>query len=75
MRQPALVNFIESKLNEVSPDVRDEPVVKDVSGELPAIEKLVSFPPGKAPSPEDVKKVNEAIDKIMSRIQTKEENK
>ena len=75
LRQPALVSFIQSKLNEVSPEVKDEPLVKGVSGELPAVEKLVSFPPGKAPTADEVKKVNEAVGKIMSRIQTKEEAK
>ena len=75
LRQPALVNFIQAKLNEVSADVKDEPLVKDVSGELPAVEKLVSFPPGKAPTADDVKKVNEAVGKIMTRIQAKEETK
>jgi len=72
LRQPALVNFIQSKLNEVSPDIRDEPLIKEVSGELPGIEKLVSFPVGKAPTPDDVKKVNEAVGKIMTQIQAKE---
>jgi hypothetical protein len=52
--------------------VKDEPLVKEVSGELPAVEKLVSFPPGKAPSADEVKKVNEAVGKIMTRIQAKE---
>ena len=75
LRQPALVNFIESKLNEVSPEVRDEPLIKEVSGELPGVEKLVSFAPGKAPTADEVKKVNEAVGKIMSLIQTKEELK
>src|SRR6266700_4239975 len=41
LRQPALVNFIQTKLSEVSPDVRDEPLVKEVTGQLPGIEKLV----------------------------------
>jgi hypothetical protein len=72
LRQPALVNFIQSKLNEVSPDVRNEPLVKEVSGDLPGIEKLVSFPAGKAPTPDEVKKVNEAVGKMMSQIQAKE---
>ena len=72
LRQPALVNFIQAKLNEVSPDVRDEPLVKEVTGQLPGIEKLVAFPAGKAPTPDDVKKVNEAVGKIMSQIQAKE---
>ena len=42
LRQPALVNFIQSQLNEVSPDVRAEPLIKEVSGQLPGIEKLVA---------------------------------
>jgi hypothetical protein len=72
LRQPALVNFIQSKLNEVSPDVRDEPLVKEVSGELPGLEKLVTFPIGQAPTADEVRKVNEAVGKIMSQIQSKE---
>src|SRR5467141_3744884 len=63
LRQPALVNFIQSKLNEVSPAVRAEPLVKEVSDDLPGIEKLVSFPAGKAPTQDEVKKVNEAVGK------------
>ena len=72
LRQPALVNFMQSKLSEVSPDLRDEPLVKEVSGQLPGIEKLVTFPAGKAPTADEVKKVNEAVGKIMSQIQAKE---
>ena len=73
LRQPALVNFIQTKLNEVSPEVKDEPLVKDVTGELPNVEKLVNFPPGKAPTADEVKKVNEAVGKIITRIQAKED--
>jgi hypothetical protein len=72
LRQPALVNFIQAKLSEVSPDVRNEPLVKEVSDDLPGIEKLVSFPVGKAPTQDEVKKVNEAVGKVMSQIQAKE---
>src|ERR1700686_5416719 len=72
LRQPALVSFIESKRNDISPDMRDEPLIKEVSGELPGIEKLVTFPAGKAPSADDVRKVNEAVGKVMSRIQAKD---
>src|SRR5947199_538777 len=72
LRQPALVNFIQSKLNEVSPEVRDEPLVKELSGELPGIEKLVTFPVGKAPTADEVRKVNEAVGRIMNQIQSKE---
>jgi hypothetical protein len=72
LRQPGLVNFIQSQMNEVSPEMRNDPLVKDVTGELPEVEKLVSFPPGKAPTADEVKKVNEAVGKLMTQIQTKE---
>jgi len=73
LRQPALVNFIQTKLNEVSPEVKDDSLVKDVTGELPEVEKLVNFPPGTAPTADEVKKVNEAVGKIMTRIQAKDD--
>jgi len=72
LRQPALVNFIQAKMNDVSPEMRNDPLVKDVSSELPEVEKLVSFPAGKAPSPDEVKKVNEVVGKIMTQIQAKQ---
>lgn len=72
LRQPGLVNFIQSQMNDVSPEMRNDPLVKDVTGELPEVEKLVSFPPGKAPTADEVKKVNEAVGKLMTQIQTKE---
>jgi hypothetical protein len=72
LRQPALVHFMRSKINEISPELRDEPLVKDVSNELGKVEKLVSFPPGKAPDVEEVRKVNEAVNKMMEEIENKE---
>src|SRR5215831_6977935 len=75
LREPALVHFIQSKLNAVSPELRQEPLVKDVSEQLTGIEKLVSFPEGKAPTAEDVKKLNEAVGKLMTKIESKESPK
>jgi len=72
LRQPALVRFMQSKVNEISPELRQEPLVKSVSEQLSAIEKLVSFPDGKAPSQDEVKKVNEAVGKLMTEIESKE---
>jgi hypothetical protein len=72
LRQPALVHFMQSKINEMSPELRDQPLVKDVSSELGKIEKLVSFPPGKAPDLEEVKKVNATVGKVMEEIENKE---
>src|SRR6266850_4584695 len=37
LRQPALVNFIQSQMNDISPEARDEPLIKEVSGQLPGI--------------------------------------
>jgi hypothetical protein len=75
LRQPALVHFMQSKVNEISPELRNEPLVKDVSNELGKIEKLVSFPPGKAPDVEEVRKVNEAVGKVMGEIENKDAQK
>ena len=72
LRQPALVHFMQSKINEISPELRNEPLVKDVSDELTKIEKLVSFPAGKAPDKEEVRKVHEAVGKLMEEIESKE---
>ena len=72
LRQPALVHFMQSKVNEISPELRNEPLVKDVSGELSKIEKLVSFPPSKTPDIEEVRKINEAVGKMMGEIENKE---
>jgi hypothetical protein len=71
LRQPALVRLIQSKIDNISPELRGEPLVKDVSDQLAGIEKLVSFPPGKAPSVDEVRKVNEAVGKVMDEIQNK----
>jgi hypothetical protein len=75
LRQPALVSFIQAKLNDISSELRAEPLVKDVNDQLVGIGKLVSFPLGKAPTAEDVRKVNEAVGKTMETIQSKTETK
>src|SRR2546427_2093609 len=72
LRQPALVHFMQSKINEISSELRGEPLVKDVSEQLGEIEKLVSFPPGNTPDIEEVRKVNEAVGKVMAEIESKE---
>jgi len=71
LRQPALVRLIQSKIDNISPGLRSEPLVKDMSDQLAGIEKLVSFPLGKAPSLDEVRKVNEAVGKVMDEIENK----
>jgi len=75
LRQPAVVNFIHAKMNEIGPDLRKDPLVKAVSDQLAAIEKLVTFPPGKSPTLEEVRKLNQAVTKLMDEIQNKTEAK
>jgi hypothetical protein len=75
LRQPALVSFIHAKLNDISPELLAEPLVKGVDQQLMGIEKLVSFPVGKAPSRDDVRKVNEAVGRTMETIQNKTDAK
>jgi hypothetical protein len=72
LRQPALVHFMQSKINEISPELRSEPLVKDVTQQLGEIEKLVSFPPDKPPTADEVRKVNQAVSKLMTEIENKE---
>jgi hypothetical protein len=75
LRQPALVNFIRAKINDVSPEMRDDPLVKNVINQLGGIEKLVSCPPSQALSADEVRKVNEAVDRVMEQIQHKPDAK
>ncbi len=72
LRQPALVRFMQSRINEISPELRGEPLVKNVSEQLGEIERLVSFPSGKAPTVEDVRKVNKSVDKAITEIESKD---
>ncbi len=75
LRQPAVVNFIHTKMGEIGADLRNEALVKTVSEQLSALEKLVAFQPGKAPTLEEVRKVNQAVSKLMGEIQNKTEAK
>jgi hypothetical protein len=71
LRQPAVVSFMHSKLNDISMDLKAEPLVKSVSDQLAAVEKLVTFQSGKGPTLDEVKKLNAAVTKLMEEIQSK----
>ena len=75
LRQPAVVNFIHAKIAEIGMELRSEPLVKEVDGQLPALEKLVTFPSAKAPTLDEVRKINQAVSKLMEAIQNKTEAK
>lgn len=75
LRQPAVVNFIHTKMNEIGPELRNEALVKSVGDQLPALEKMVTFQPGKAPTLDEVKKINQAVTKLIEDIQKKVDSK
>src|SRR5882724_11960811 len=75
LRQPALVSLMQSKIKEISPELRSEPLVKNVNDQLTNLEKLVTFPAGKSPSPDDVRKVNSVVSDLMQQIQHKPDAK
>jgi hypothetical protein len=71
LRQPAVVSFIHTKINDISMELRSEPLVKSVNEQLTAVEKLVAFQSGKGPTLDEVKKLNAAVTKLMEEIQSK----
>jgi hypothetical protein len=71
LRQPAVVSFLRAKVNDISMDLRNEPLVKSVNDQLAAVEKLVAFQSGKGPGLDEVKKLNAAVTKLMEEIQSK----
>jgi hypothetical protein len=75
LRQPALVDFMRSRIDKISPELRDNVLVKQVSDELGGIKQLVSFPLDKPPTQDDVRKVNQAVGHVMDEIQQKPESK
>ena len=75
LRQPAVVNFMHSKVSEIGEELRNEALVKDVSSQLLVIEKLDTFQTGKAPTLDEVRKLNEAVTKLMEEIQNKPDTK
>jgi HAMP domain-containing protein len=74
LRQPALVSYIQAKVKEMSPDLQKEPLVKAVSEQLSEIQKLVTFPNG-TPTADEVRKLNEAVTRLMDEIQSKSDAK
>ncbi len=71
LRQPALVTFIQKKVDAMAPELRHEPLVQAVSTQLSEIQKLVTFPNGGVPTIDEVRKLNEAVGKLMDEIQKK----
>lgn len=72
IRQPALVNYMRSKLAELPEKTRNgDPLLKLLDDKLAEIEKLVSFPKDATPTVDDVKKLRDAAAALEKEITNK----
>jgi hypothetical protein len=71
IRQPALAAFLRGKINNLSPKVREDPLVVSLNKQLDEVQKLVSFPLGTTATKEDVKKLKDAVAAMVKEIATK----
>jgi hypothetical protein len=73
LRQPAIVRFLNQRLDELPDKVRDDPAVKKTRVKLLEIEKTVSFAPEVTPTPEQVKKINALATELVAGISKKDQ--
>ena len=72
LRQPALLHFIRSKIAQISPEMQNDPLVKDVNAQLGEIEQIVAKPFGQPLSEAEVMSLSESVNKLMQEIQKKD---
>ena len=71
LRQPAIVDFLRSKLAALPDKAKSDPLVHEVEIKLAGIEKLLTFPADKTPTLEEVKALNTATGDLVKEISTK----
>lgn len=71
LRQPAIIAFLREKIARLSDKARTDPLVEDIDNKLGNIERMVSFPPGATPSPEEVKKLKGAASDLVREMSEK----
>ena len=72
LRQPALVGYLQSKLDKLSPRMKESPTVKTATEGLASLSKLVSFPLGEVASKEDVQKLHDQAAEVLKGIARKD---
>ncbi len=72
LRQPELLRFIHAKLTQISSGLQGDALVKSVDAQLQGIEKIIATPFSKSLAPEDVTRLQAAINQLMQEIQTKD---
>ena len=75
LRQPAVIGYIQAKMNDISPELQQEPLFKAVREKLSEIQKLVTFSRSGTPTAEEVRRLNNAVSSLMADIQNKSETK
>ncbi|HEV7869002.1 MAG TPA: hypothetical protein VGO90_15045 [Chthoniobacteraceae bacterium] len=72
LRQPAIVSYLNQKLDALPDKMRDDPKVKATRVKLIEMEQLIAFPRDKAPSKEDVQKLGALAQELVKEIARKE---
>ncbi len=65
LRQPAIVNYLNTKLDQLPDKLRDDSKVKSARMRMMQMEIIVTFPRDKAPAQEDVKKLSEIASDLV----------
>jgi hypothetical protein len=68
LRQPALVDYLRGKLDQLPTRLRQDKLVVKVNGDLKNIATLVSFPADHVPTEDEVKTLNQASAKLTKEI-------
>ena len=68
LRQPALVEYLRSKLDKLPPRLSQNALVTKVNSQLKDIAKMVSFPADHTPTIEEVKALNQAAANLVKDI-------
>jgi hypothetical protein len=72
LRQPGIVSFLVQHLDKLTDKTKDDNSVKTVRKKMADIEKLVSFPPDKAPTADEVKELNKIAADTLKDISKKQ---
>ena len=72
LRQPALIGYLQGKIDRLSPRLKDTPLMKTVNGGVADLGKLVSFPLGDTPSKDDVQKLHDQAGELLKAISKKD---
>jgi hypothetical protein len=68
LRQPALVGYLRSKLDQINPKSREDKLVAQVNDQLREIQKMVSFSDDHTPSVDEVRALNAVVSKLTKEI-------